>query len=431
MHHFIRSPTPGPPTKVAWTSRVLAITPLLCAALALPAQTSPDVPTPAQAAPAPAASFTPGSASTPFVQAIPDVGNRPLNANQPLASADRKAHTYTVDGTQWLDSGLLVTGGEQVIFSASGSLTLSDGRSVSASGLDRGWKDLLRQFPLNSANTGSLIGRVSDATATVPFAIGASATVSMPSSGHLYLRANLSDDLPPTGGTFRVSVRPVAATASSTPSAQPATSATPVATLVAPSLFANIPRRVADQAGGPGDMVNFAIVGTQPEVEAAFRNAGWVAVDKNTQTAVLHGLLSTLSHQAYTEMPMSTLFLFGRPQDLSFARADPLTVAAERHHLRVWKTDQIVAGSPLWVGSATHDIGFERDQRNGGTTHKIDPAIDNERTFLLDSFNAAGNLSSAAYLLPADPLREAHTATGGSFNSDGRIVVMDLVPNLK
>jgi hypothetical protein len=67
-------------------------------------------------------------------------------------------------------------------------------------------------------------------------------------------------------------------------------------------------------------------------------------------------------------------------------------VAAERHHLRVWQTKQMVGGSPLWVGSATHDIGFAKDQRNGNVTHKIDPKIDDEREFLLLSFDAAGGV---------------------------------------
>jgi hypothetical protein len=111
---------------------------------------------------------------------------------------------------------------------------------------------------------------------------------------------------------------------------------------------------------------------------------------------------------------------------MSFARADPLLVAAERHHLRVWLTDKTVGGKPLWVGSSTHDIGFEKDQRNGGVTHKIDPEIDKERDFLLDSFDAAGVFSSAAYVTPENPLTTARTATGGSFFSDGRIVVMAL-----
>ena len=33
----------------------------------------------------------------------------------------------------------------------------------------------------------------------------------------------------------------------------------------------------------------------------------------------------------------------------------------------------------VWVGAGTHDIGFEKDQRNGKVTHKIDPAVDGER----------------------------------------------------
>ena len=345
-------------------------------------------------------------------------------------SSRKSSYTISVTGADWLDSGIAVVGGEHLTISASGSLTLADGRSVTAAGLGRGWKDLLRQFPLNQANTGALIGRVSDLGASVPFLIGAQGDAVMPTSGHLYLRANLSDDLTASGGEFKVTVRPVTTAAVST--TRPATPvAAPVSGLLSPALFATIPRRVGDQAGAPGDMVNFGLIGTEAQIQAAFKNAGWVAVDKNTETAVLHGLLSTLSHQAYVEMPMSTLYLFGRPQDLSFARADPLTVAAERHHLRVWRSPELVNGRELWVGSATHDIGFERDQRNNGTTHKIDPNIDLERKFLVDSFDATGAFSSAAYVTPADPLRTAKTATGGSFFSDGRIAVMELKPDLQ
>jgi hypothetical protein len=183
---------------------------------------------------------------------------------------------------------------------------------------------------------------------------------------------------------------------------------------------------VEDQQGNPGDMVNFALIGTQGQVDQAFQNAGWVKVDNTKEDAVVHGLLATLQHKAYLEMPMSTLYLFGRPQDLSYARADPITVAAERHHLRVWRTDQVVNGRPLWVGSSTHDIGFERDQRNDSVTHKIDPDIDKERDFIEQSFAAAGNLQSAAYVSPAHPLTSAKTATGGEFHSDGRVLVLSL-----
>jgi LssY C-terminus len=343
-----------------------------------------------------------------------------------MAAPDKSAlvsrkgsYSFSVSGSDWIDTGVTVTTGDHLNFTATGSLTLADGRTATPDGLQRGWRDLVRIFPLNSANSGELIGRIGNADFAVPFAIGASKDVDVVATGHLFLRTNLSTDLT-SSGSFEVKMKLTKGTAHRDEAAPD------MAKLVSPELFANIPRRVQDQQGNPGDMVNFALIGSEDQVKAAFTAAGWVAVDSTTQQAVLHGLIATLSHDAYTEMPMSTLFLFGRPQDLSFARATPIAVAAIRHHLRVWKTTETVGGQPLWVGSATHDNGFERDERNGGVTHHIDPNIDQERDFLEQSFTGAGALEGAAYVLPSNPLTSARTATGGTFSSDGRIVVMAL-----
>ena len=348
-------------------------------------------------------------------------------AVSPTTVPHKQSYDFTLKDGDWLDTGIVLGAGELANFTATGSFLLSDAREVGPDGLDRGWKDLLRQFPLNQAKVGALIGRVSDIGATVPFSIGAGGQVTMPTSGRLFLRANVSNDLTATG-SFKVKVKfaPVAKPASIP---APHAGTTAITELISPEMFEEIPRRISDEANGEGhqgDMVNFALVGTKEQVEAAYKAAGWVAVDKSVQDAILNGLLKTLNHEAYTEMPMSTLYLFGRPQDMSFARADPLLVAAVRHHLRIWQTDKTLDGKPLWVGSATHDIGFEKDQRNGKMTHKIDPEIDKEREFLLQSFDAAGVFSSAAYVTPEEPMLKAQTATGGSFYSDGRIVVMAL-----
>ncbi len=335
-------------------------------------------------------------------------------------SSRKSSYSFKVGTTDWTDTGIPVTLGDHLDFSAKGTITISDGHTSTPDGNSRGWKDLLRQFPLNSANSGALIGRVSNGNASVPFLIGADKQLDITMSGKLYLGVNLSSDLTGSGDysvTMKLSKSKVAAAV---------TPPVDLSSTLSPELFANIPRRVEDQQGNPGDMVNFAIIGTQDQLQKAFTAAGWTAVDKTTQDAIVHGLLATLSHEAYTEMPMSTLYLFGRPQDLSFARADPLAVAAIRHHLRVWKSTEMVDGKTLWVGSATHDNGFEKDQRNGNVTHHIDPNIDAERDFIEQSFAAAGVISGAAYLTPANPLKTALTATGGSFHSDGRIVVMAL-----
>jgi LssY C-terminus len=345
-----------------------------------------------------------------------------IKATTPDASqlkARKGSYSFKIEGGDWTDTGVTVTPADHLNFTATGNLSLADGRSAPPDGLTRGWKDLIRTYPLNSANSGALIGRIGNEAAAVPFLIGASKDMDVSATGNLYLRLNLSSDLSGTGDVevkMKLTNQPT----------QKTVSAPDLARLLSPQLFADVPRRVGDLQGNPGDMVNYALIGTQDQVTKAFAAAGWVQVDKTTQDAVVHGLISTLSHAAYTEMPMSTLYLFGRSQDLSYARADPLAVAAIRHHLRVWKTTETVGGEPLWVGSATHDNGFEKDQRNGGVTHHIDANVDQERDFLEQSFSGAGVIAGAAYVMPANPLTTAKTATGGSFESDGRIVVMDL-----
>jgi LssY C-terminus len=355
----------------------------------------------------------------------PIQGVESIPLDQPTAAlleARKKSYTVKVTGSDWVDTGLVVAPGDTITSSATGTVSLSDGREVTADGSARGWKDLLRQFPDNSSPVGALVARIGSNAATVPFDVGANKTFQVTSAGELFLRINVSSDLTTTGSyaaMMKLSRQPEQAKTQAASEAE-------TAAAISPALFAAIPRRVQDQQGDPGDMVNFALIGSQDQVEQAFQNAGWVKVDSTRKDAVVHGLIDTLQHNAYLEMPMSTLYLFGRAQDLSYARADPIMVAAERHHLRVWKSTATVNGRELWVGSSTHDVGFERDQRDNGITHKIDPQIDKERDFLEQSFAAAGSLQAAAYVTPSDPLTTAKTATGGSFQSDGRIVVLVL-----
>jgi hypothetical protein len=341
-------------------------------------------------------------------------------ADSSAISSRKSSYTFKVPAGDWTNTGVPVTVGDHLDFSATGSVTISDGHTSTPDGNARGWKDLLRQFPVNTANSGALIGRISHGDATVPFLIGESKQLDVTTTGTLYLSVNLSSDLS-GDGSYSVKMK-----ISKAETPLNTTASINLGDVLSPALFANIPRRVEDQQGNPGDMVNFAMIGSEAQVKGAFTAAGWTSVDKTTQDAIVHGLIATLSHEAYTEMPMSTLFLFGRPQDLSFARADPIAVAAIRHHLRVWQTTETVGGRPLWVGSATHDNGFEKDQRTGGVTHHIDPDIDQERNFIEQGFADAGVITGAAYVTPSDPLKTARTATGGSFHSDGRIVVMAL-----
>lgn len=359
--------------------------------------------------------------------AAPANGERiQLFKEAPQAEASTAKHkesaqiTVNADAADWTDTGLLVLAGDTLTFTASGAITLG-GHTLTPDGAPRGWRDMLRRFPVDTADAGTLVGRISNSAAAVPFAIGAQATVPAPQSGTLFLRVNASRKAPATG-TVNVKFRLTPATATSTTSSF---AANPFAALKLPTLDA-LPLRVADRDGNPGDAVNFALLGTEQQVRTALSRAGWVEVDADTSAALVHGLLNTLQHKPYVEVPMSTLYLFGRAQDLSFARASAITVATERHHLRCWNSGVTVAGVPLWIGASTHDIGLERDQRNGQMTHRIAPEIDLERDFLRDTFAQSGAAAAFAYFTPLHPVRSAHTATGGSFTSDGRLLLAQL-----
>jgi len=173
-------------------------------------------------------------------------------------------------------------------------------------------------------------------------------------------------------------------------------------------------------------MVNVLIVGTQDQVVKVFTTAGWVQVDKTVKTSVLNAALESFEKKDYLTMPMSILYLFNRPQDYGFAHAEPVKVAMSRNHLRVWKSPYEVVGRPLWRVAATHDIGFERDQRNNGVTHKIDPAVDGEREYVDGTLSATGLVLQPDHVTPPKPLHTAKTATGGEFHSDGRIALLVL-----
>ena len=332
-------------------------------------------------------------------------------------------HIHVDAQAAWTDTKVDLAPGDRVTIDASGSVQCPGAAASGPAGLPRGWKDLIRILPVNASGRCALIGRIGQADSGEPFAVGEQREMQVRSAGRLWLGINAAVNEHPSG-TFDVQVQIVPASAEAVKAV--ALQNADFAAKITSEVLGKIPRRVVDPDGNPGDMVNFLILGSEENLHLAFESAGWVKVDRTTKDAVLHGALSSISKLSYVEMPMSILTLFGRPQDYGFAHAEPLTVVATRHHLRMWKAPFQIDGQTVWVGAGTHDIGFDRDQRNGGITHKIDPAIDGEREYIGQTLGATGLLSAQGYVTPSDPVKDALTATGGSFHSDGRILVMSL-----
>jgi hypothetical protein len=347
----------------------------------------------------------------------------PASAQTPPGKKRLSQEVQLTGDDTWIDTGVDVQAGEHVLVTATGKLRYADAKADnSPDGLARGFKDLLRVLPFNDAGRGALIGRIGDQDVAQPFLIGARRDVLAHVSGRLSVCINQTTS-DAGDGTYAVRIEVYVPEGGNTRVIAKQVDSFPG---IDNSLFSKIPRRVGDKQGNPGDMVNFLILGSEEAMQRVFTTAGWVKVDADVKDTVLHGLIESLSKESYLTMPMSQLYLFGRPQDYGWAHAEPISVVKTRNHLRIWKAAFQVNGQTLWVGAATHDIGFERDQRNNGVTHKIDPDIDLERDYVEKTLTSTGLVTELTHFLPDSPMKEAKTATGGTFHSNGQVLILKL-----
>jgi hypothetical protein len=338
-------------------------------------------------------------------------------------SAVAKSANVSVPGNQkWFDTGMDVNAGDKLHITAKGTVTMGKDTGITPAGASRGWLDTLRPLMVPSAGRGALVGRIGNSDAATPFVVGAEGTVMAPVAGRLYLGIN-QDVTQAPNGKYEVHIDRVAAS----------TAAGSPAKYDFQALFAELnqklPYRISDKPenGNPGDLVNFVLVGTKEQVTSAFKSAGWLQADKTNTGAVVSALMATLQKDSYMTVPMSILYLFGRPQDFGFERTDPVLVAAQRHHFRIWDAPFSTPQQTLWAGAGTHDIGIEKDQRSANAiTHKIDQEVDKERDFIAATLQQAGWVQAMDYMTRPNPIKETKTATGGTIKSDGRVLVIVL-----
>jgi len=337
-----------------------------------------------------------------------------------LGAADKKVVDISAS-QMWTDTGLDLKAGDSITITASGTIQFDEAHTSAPDGLARAWTDLMMQYPVTNSGRGALIGRFGDNPAARAFLVGPQLQRTVPIDSRLFLGINQQSAQTAATGSYHVVIERTKGSAA-------AASAAIHLPVLTQEMLDQIPTRVTDALGNLGDRVNFIIVGSQDKVQAALASAGWVVVDKTKKDAVLHGLLTSLSREGYVTMPMSELELFGRVQDFGYAQADPLKVVESRHHFRIWKAPFTAGGEEVWAGAGTHDIGFDKDNRNNGVTHKIDPATDGEREYIGQGLQDTGLVAKEVYMTATNPVKEAKTATGSGFTSDGRTLVIYLQP---
>src|SRR5262249_7336699 len=87
--------------------------------------------------------------------------------------------------------------------------------------------------------------------------------------------------------------------------------------------------------GLPGDPVNVVLVGTLGQLRGAFAALGWSEADRLSLASSWGMVRAFVFNASYPTAPFSTLYLFGRGQDIGFQRAIDNS-PRKRHHIRFW-----------------------------------------------------------------------------------------------
>jgi LssY C-terminus len=126
----------------------------------------------------------------------------------------------------------------------------------------------------------------------------------------------------------------------------------------------------------------------------------------------------------YRTSPVSPLYLFGRSQDIALQKAR--ASVDERNHLRLWLAPVRYKGMNIFLGQISRDIGIRLAAKTL-VTHKIDPAVDEARTYLTLDLLASERLAAYGYVTgvgaaPFDDPRRNYT--GDPYYTDGRRLVL-------
>lgn len=167
-----------------------------------------------------------------------------------------------------------------------------------------------------------------------------------------------------------------------------------------------IPSYTITGDGLPGDPVNLVLIGTLEQLGNAFATAGWSTADRLGVASSWRMARAFLLNTPYPTAPFSTLYLFGRRQDVGFQQ--PIDNSPrKRHHIRFWALglvhsgDDIAAASfwlntdrpstdqrVLWVGAGTRDTGLSLTKLTLQVTHATDSDTNAERNHIIAQLSA-------------------------------------------
>jgi hypothetical protein len=189
-----------------------------------------------------------------------------------------------------------------------------------------------------------------------------------------------------------------------------------------PSLDDN-PRITLAGDGHPGDPLNVALFGSLESMASAMQAAGWRPAAHLGLRSDLEIAGDTLLSRPDVNAPVSSLYLFGRREDLAYEQPvgdNP----RQRHHVRFWRAPQEdEAGRPLWIGAASYDARVGLSHTTGEVTHHIAPDVDAERDHLFVDLRQGHALAEEFVVDGFHRQLEGRNGGGDPWRTDGRLFV--------
>jgi len=204
-----------------------------------------------------------------------------------------------------------------------------------------------------------------------------------------------------------------------------------------------VPRFTITGDGLPGDPINLLLIGTLEQLRAAFASSGWSEADRLGVASSWRMTRAFVLNSPYPNAPFSTLYLFGRGQDIGFQKCIDNS-PRKRHHIRFWalsparaeatlgtasfwlNTDRPARNAHvLWVGAGTKDTGLSLTRLTFQITHATDSDTNVERDYIIAELQKNRVIGDVNSYRSGQRLPSQHV---NHYVTDGEVTVASLAP---
>jgi hypothetical protein len=202
-----------------------------------------------------------------------------------------------------------------------------------------------------------------------------------------------------------------------------------------------VPSYTITADGLPGDPVNLILVGTREQLRAAYATAGWTEADPLGLASSWRMVRAFVFDKPYPTAPFSTLYLYGRGQDIGFQKAIDNS-PRRRHHVRFWALSVARAENELgteafwrntdrppdedralWVGAGTQDTGLSLTRLTFQITHATDSDTNFERDNIIADLKRHRVIGDVTSYKSGDDLKIGRV---NHYRTDGELAVATL-----